>query len=67
MTKDVLEAIRESTGMLEDLCRIVYQFRGTVPLPYHPIRFPAPYALDDRTGFGAYEEDLFTLPGLSFA
>lgn len=53
--------------MLEDLCRIVYQFRGTVPLPYHPIRLPAPYALDDRTGFGAYEEDVFTLPGLSFA
>ena len=49
--------------MLEDLCRIVYQFRGTV---YHPIRLPAPYALDDRAGFGAYEEDVFTLPG-SFA
>ena len=61
-------AIEQSTGLLRDLCRIVFDFVREVPRPFS--RFPAYVCAvtDDRSPMfsSGYEEDLYTLPGVSF-
>jgi len=66
--KNVLQAIRDSTGLLPDLCRIVLQFRGVVrkmPTCLLPPLYSSSFALDDRSAsFSDFGTDVWTLPGL---
>jgi len=68
MSKDVLEAIESSSGLLDDLCRVVLDYIRELPRPFvfRPLTTPVP--LDDRAeNFGSYlGEDLITLSGLSY-
>ena len=58
---DVLE-----TFLPECLARIVFDFAREVPHPYRAPMFCL-FSLEDRAdNFGDYEQDLFTLPGVTF-
>ena len=62
-------AIEQSTGLLRDICRIVFDFVREVPRPFSraPMYVHA-VCPDDRSPMfsSGYEEDLYTLPGVSF-
>ena len=61
-------AIEQSTGLLRDLCRIVFDFVREVPRPFSRAPMYVHASTDDRSPMfsSGYEEDLYTLPGVSF-
>ena len=61
-------AIEQSTGLLRDICRIVFDFVREAPRPFTRAPMYVHANADDRSPMfsSGYEEDLYTLPGVSF-
>ena len=60
-------AIEESTGLLRDLCRIVFDFAREIPKPFRAPVYVCAVCDDRSCAFSSpYEADLYTLPGVSY-